>query len=75
MWKEIWEGHRGKAIGTIAGIICGILYLFVGFWDMLIFAFIATVGYYIGNKIDKKEEIVPFQDIINYISQKWKMFR
>jgi uncharacterized membrane protein len=75
MWNEIWEQHRGKLIGAIIGVFFGILYLIVGFWDTLIFAFIVAVGYYIGSKVDKKEDIVPFQEIINYLSQKWKMFR
>lgn len=75
MWNEIWEQHRGKLIGAIAGLFFGILYLIVGFWDTLIFAFIVVVGYYIGSKVDKKEDIVPFRDVINYLSQKWKMFR
>ncbi|TCZ77536.1 DUF2273 domain-containing protein [Paenibacillus albiflavus] len=75
MWTELWQSHRGKLLGVIGGIICGILYLIVGFWDTMIFAFIVTVGYYIGSKVEKKEDIVPFQDIVNYLSQKWKMFR
>lgn len=75
MWNELWEHHRGKLIGAIAGVFLGFLYLFFGFWDTLIFAFILVLGYYIGNKVDKKEDIVPYQDIMNYLSQKWKMFR
>lgn len=75
MWNDIVEHHKGKLIGAIAGVFFGFLYLFVGFWDTLIFAFIVVVGYYIGNKVDKKEDIVPYQDIMNYLSQKWKMFR
>ncbi|WP_207910961.1 DUF2273 domain-containing protein [Paenibacillus albiflavus] len=75
LWTELWQSHRGKLLGVIGGIICGILYLIVGFWDTMIFAFIVTVGYYIGSKVEKKEDIVPFQDIVNYLSQKWKMFR
>jgi len=75
MWNELWERHRGKTIGVLAGVFFGFLYLIVGFWDTLIFAFIVTVGYYIGNKADKKEDIVRIQNILDYLSQKWKMFR
>jgi len=75
MWRELWNDHRGKTVGVIAGVFFGLIYLLVGFWDALIFAFIVTVGYYIGNKVDKKEQMMSLQDMLSYLSQKWKMFR
>lgn len=52
MWKELLREHPGKTVGILGGLLCGIVYLFFGFWDMLIFAFISYLGYYIGKKID-----------------------
>lgn len=75
MWDSLWEEHRGKTVGVAASLLLGIVYLFFGFWDMLIFGFIVTVGYWIGSKIDKKEEIFSFQEIWQYLWQKWRMFR
>ena len=75
MWNELWERHRGKTIGALGGVFLGFIYLVRGFWDMLIFAFIVTVGYYIGNKMDHKETILPVEDIWRYLTQKWRMFR
>lgn len=75
MWNELWESHRGKVIGVAAGIFFGFIYLFFGFWDMLIFAFIVLVGLYIGNKLDRKESFVMLEDIWRYLTQKWRMFR
>ncbi|MZQ84285.1 DUF2273 domain-containing protein [Paenibacillus sp. 5J-6] len=75
MWNELWESHRGKVIGVAAGIFFGFIYLFFGFWDMLIFAFIVLVGFYIGNKLDRKESFVMLEDIWRYLTQKWRMFR
>ena len=75
MWKELWESHRGKVIGVAAGIFFGFIYLFFGFWDMLIFGFIVLVGFYIGNKLDRKESFVMLEDIWRYLTQKWRMFR
>jgi uncharacterized membrane protein len=75
MWKELLREHPGKTVGIIGGLLCGIVYLFFGFWDMLIFAFISYLGYYIGKKIDQKEAVFPAQDIWDYLTQKWRMFR
>jgi uncharacterized membrane protein len=75
MWNELWEQHRGKVIGVAAGVFLGFIYLFFGFWDMLIFAFIVLVGYYVGNKLDRKESFVLLEDIWRYLTQKWRMFR
>ncbi|MNI05176.1 hypothetical protein D3C73_581220 [compost metagenome] len=75
MWNELWEQHRGKLIGAAAGVVLGFIYLICGFWDMLIFAFIVTVGYYIGTKIDRKEEILSIEDIWRNLTQKWRRFR
>ncbi|TXK83426.1 DUF2273 domain-containing protein [Paenibacillus sp. N3.4] len=75
MWNELWGSHRGKVIGVAAGIFFGFIYLFFGFWDMLIFGFIVLIGYYVGNKIDRKESFVMLEDIWRYLTQKWRMFR
>jgi uncharacterized membrane protein len=75
VWKELWEHHRGKTIGAASGVFFGFIYLFFGFWDMLIFAFIAFVGYYIGKKVDNKEEILPIQELWRVLSEKWRLFR
>ncbi|WP_442601215.1 DUF2273 domain-containing protein [Paenibacillus sp. KN14-4R] len=73
--NDLWEQHKGKTIGLIGGFIVGIIYLICGFWDALIFAFIVLLGYYFGKKADQKEEIIPISQIMDYLSQKWRMFR
>jgi uncharacterized membrane protein len=75
MWNELWEQHRGKVIGVAMGIVLGFIYLICGFWDMLVFAFIVIVGFYIGKKIDSREEILPIEDIWRNVTQKWRRFR
>ncbi|OPH60799.1 hypothetical protein BC351_16505 [Paenibacillus ferrarius] len=75
MWNELWASHRGKVIGVAAGIFFGFIYLFFGFWDMLIFGFIVFLGLYIGNKLDRKESFAMLEDIWRYLTQKWRMFR
>ncbi|WNR42553.1 DUF2273 domain-containing protein [Paenibacillus roseipurpureus] len=75
MWNDLWEHHRGKVIGVAGGVFFGFIYLFFGFWDMLIFGWIVGIGLYIGNKLDRKESFVMLEDIWRYLTQKWRMFR
>jgi uncharacterized membrane protein len=75
MWNELWEQHRGKVIGVAMGIVLGFIYLICGFWDMLVFAFIVIVGFYIGKKIDSSEEILTIEDIWRNVTQKLRRFR
>lgn len=63
MWEILWE-HKGKLIGVAAGLFFGLLYLFVGFWDTLVFLVFIGTGYYIGRKLDQKEDL---RDILDRI--------
>ncbi|MFD0872101.1 Small integral membrane protein (DUF2273) [Chlamydia abortus] len=75
MFKQMLEDRPGTVIGTLGGIILGILYLIVGFWDMLIFAFIVFIGYYVGKKIDLKELRLQAGNLWQWLSERWRMFR
>lgn len=76
MWNELWERHRGKTVGAAGGVLLGLLYLIVGFWDMLIFAFIVFIGYHIGRKLDRKESLLEdAEQLWRRLSEKWRMFR
>jgi uncharacterized membrane protein len=74
MWKYLWESHRGKLLGAAFGFFLGLLYLIVGFWDMLIFAFIVFIGYYMGKKLDQGERL-QVDGLWRWLSERWKMFR
>lgn len=75
MWMELWENHKGKILGAAFGFFLGILYLTVGFWDMLIFAFIVFIGYYMGKKRDQGERLIHIEVLWRWLSERWKMFR
>jgi hypothetical protein len=75
MWKELWEFHKGKLLGAGFGFFLGLLYLIVGFWDMLIFAFIVFIGYYMGKKVDQGERLLHIEVLWRWLSERWKMFR
>lgn len=63
IWEILWE-HKGKLLGAAAGFFFGLLYLLVGFWDTLVFVVFISTGYYIGRKLDHKEDL---RDILDRI--------
>ncbi|TVY11503.1 DUF2273 domain-containing protein [Paenibacillus cremeus] len=75
IWQQLWEGHRGKTVCTISGAVLGIIYLFFGLWNMLIFALIVYTGYYIGKRIDRGEPAVPAEETWQWLMDKWRLFR
>ncbi|MGD8191542.1 DUF2273 domain-containing protein [Brevibacillus ginsengisoli] len=64
MWWEILSEHKGKLIGVAAGLFFGIIYLLVGFWDTLVFLIFVGTGFYIGKKLDHKEDLLEILDKI-----------
>ncbi|GFR36784.1 hypothetical protein PRECH8_00800 [Insulibacter thermoxylanivorax] len=75
MWNELWEKHRATCLGVLCGLFLGVIYLFFGFWDMLVFGFLILVGYYIGRKIDAGEEIVNLEELYKWMTDRWRMFK
>jgi uncharacterized membrane protein len=79
MWQTVWNvilgEHRGKLLGVLFGIFCGFLYLFAGFWDMLIFTFIVYVGYYIGRRIDERQSSFDASSFWQWLTRGWKGFK
>lgn len=58
MWGEIiqdlWEKHRGKIFGLLAGLLFGLLVLTLGFWRTLLVGLFMAAGFVIGKRIDEK---------------------
>ena len=63
IWELLWE-HKGKLMGVLAGLFFGIIYLLAGFWDTLVFVVLVGTGYYIGRKLDHKEDLREILDKI-----------
>ncbi|MCM3784109.1 DUF2273 domain-containing protein [Neobacillus mesonae] len=75
-WKEIWESHRGRILGIAGGIFFGIIYLIVGFWDMLFFALVVFIGYTLGRRSDEKfGSVIPWRSWLEYLSERWRPFK
>jgi uncharacterized membrane protein len=75
MWNEWLYKHKGKIIGVLSGIFFGFIYLIWGFWDMLIFAFIVYIAYYIGKRMDHKEPTERVEQLWHWLTDRWRMFR
>jgi uncharacterized membrane protein len=75
MWSEWLSKHKGKIAGAAAGIFFGFIYLICGLWDMLIFAFIVYIGYYIGKRSDHKEPEISVEHLWHWLTDRWRMFR
>lgn len=57
-------GTQGEANGDFCRTFFGIIYLLVGFWDTLVFVVFVGTGYYIGRKLDHKEDLREILDRI-----------
>lgn len=75
MWNELFNQHKGKWIGAVSGVALGFIYLIWGFWDMLIFAFIVYIGYYIGKRSDHKASFTEWDYLWHWFNKRWRMFR
>ena len=60
--NDLWENSRWRVIGVIAGLVIGILFLFLGFFQTIFLLICVGLGFFIGNKLDKKEDLMDFLD-------------
>jgi uncharacterized membrane protein len=75
-WLQLLNGpSSGKWKGVLIGFIFGILYLLVGFWDMLIFAFIVFVGYHVGSSMDRGQSPFHFRQVLVWLTERWRGFK
>lgn len=78
MWNELWNRHRGRLIGVASGLFLGIIYLFFGFWDMLIVAFLVMVCAYAGGRFDSpgfRWDTDEWLGKLSRLADRWRWFR
>jgi uncharacterized membrane protein len=76
MWREIWATYGGRIVGVVTGVVLGILYFIVGFWDMLFFALLLGIGYSIGKMKDEESgPIIPWHKLTDWLMQRWRPFK
>jgi uncharacterized membrane protein len=49
--------YKGRIIGSLIGLIAGLLWAFLGFWRAVAFLVCIGVGYFLGKKIDQRGSI------------------
>ena len=66
MWNEIlndlWRVYRGRLLGAVFGLFIGAMFLILGFLQTIFLLICISAGFFIGNKIDKKEDLLEWLD-------------
>lgn len=66
MWNEIlndlWRLYRGRLLGSVFGLFIGAMFLILGFLQTIFLLICISAGFFIGNKIDKKEDLLEWLD-------------
>jgi uncharacterized membrane protein len=69
-WIEsLWFEYGGRIVGTFLGFIFGIVYLLAGFWKMLFFVLLISLGFYLGQQLDLKGDLK--EKIYTIFFDKW----
>ena len=66
MWNEIlndlWRVYRGRLLGSVFGLFIGAMFLILGFLQTIFLLICISAGFFIGNKIGKKEDLLEWLD-------------
>lgn len=62
--------NRKKVLGTLIGLLIGLLILIVGFFKTLLLCLTTSIGYYLGQRWSLEEDFKDF--IIRIIPEKFK---
>lgn len=61
MWEKVLllllQEHRGKVLGILIGLLAAILVVSYGFLKALFIMICIGLGYFIGKKIDEKQDL------------------
>jgi uncharacterized membrane protein len=60
--KNLWENFRWRVLGVAAGLVIGILFLYLGFFRTVFLLICIGLGFFIGNKLDHNEDLMDFLD-------------
>jgi uncharacterized membrane protein len=56
--------YKGRILGSLVGLITGLLWAFLGFWKALAFIFCVLLGFILGKKIDQRGSL---REILNRV--------
>jgi uncharacterized membrane protein len=55
---SIFESHRTRKFGFIAGLIIGVAILLIGFLNTLFVFLCGVIGLFVGSRFDSKDDLV-----------------
>ena len=55
---DIFESHRTRKFGFIAGLVTGAAILIIGFFNTLFIFLCGVVGLFVGSRFDSKDDLV-----------------
>ncbi|MBE8952929.1 MAG: DUF2273 domain-containing protein [Quinella sp. 1Q7] len=55
---DMFEGHRTRKIGFVAGLLTGGAILLIGFFNTLFIALCGLIGLFAGSRFDSKDDLV-----------------
>lgn len=55
---DIFESHRTRKFGFIAGLITGAAILIIGFFNTLFIVLCGVIGLFVGSRFDSKDDLV-----------------
>ena len=55
---DVFESHRTRKFGFIAGLITGGAILLIGFFNTLFILLCGVVGLFVGSRFDSKDDLV-----------------
>lgn len=66
--------HPGKLIGSLLGLIAGVLVIGLGFWRTLVIALFVGIGFYLGKRKDNNQGLLLWIDELvnkdNYLGRR-----
>ena len=60
--NDIWYNYRGRLLCTMFGLFVGVMVLWLGFFAAMFLFCCIAVGFFIGHKLDKKEDLLEWLD-------------
>lgn len=59
---DIWKNYRGRLLCSLFGLFVGIMFLWLGFFRALFLIICIGAGFFLGNKLDRKEDLLEWLD-------------
>ena len=58
LFTEIFESHRTRKFGFVAGVVTGAAILTIGFFNTLFIFLCGVIGLFVGSRFDSKDDLV-----------------